>query len=179
MKKRIHPNLLVTLIIIFAGVPAYFLGRGTPVEDQPKHVNKEIREVVDQLNRKVSVAVPVQRIISMNPVFEESLGFIESRDLLVAATEASAEELSIPVIRFPEQPDLEEIKALNPDLILVSSNFPEVVKKLEKGTDSKKVGILAFNPETLEGTLELTTLLGKVTGRGNDDLKEKLLKQIQ
>jgi ABC-type Fe3+-hydroxamate transport system substrate-binding protein len=180
MKKRIHPNLLITLIIILAGVPAYFFGRGTPVEEQnAEKAHREIIEVIDQLNRKVAVSVPVQRIISLNPVFEESLGFIGAQDLLIASTSVSAEALNIPVIQFPEKPDPKEIKALNPDLILISSEYPNVVKILEQDMHVKEISVLAFNPEDLESSIELAELLGEITGRGAGKWKEKLLKKTE
>lgn len=120
--------------------------------------------VTDQLGRTVRLEEVPKRIISLAPSNTEILFALGLADRIVAVTDycnypPQAEEK--PSVGGFSTPNIEEIVAHSPDLILATSiHEKRVLPKLE----DKRLVVFALNPKTIDEVLEAITLVGKITG---------------
>jgi len=120
-------------------------------------------QVTDQLGRVVKLERIPQRIISLAPSNTEILFALDLGDRLVAVTNycnypPEAEEK--PSIGGYSTPNIEEIVALSPDLILATSiHEKRIIPQLE----AKGLTIFGVNPKTLDEVLVSITLVGEIT----------------
>jgi iron complex transport system substrate-binding protein len=123
------------------------------------------REVVDEAGRTVRIPQPVQRIVSLAPSLTETIYALGLQDRLVGDTD---------YCDYPEDaqkktkvggainPNLEEIAALRPDLVLMtkSLNRLDTVHAL----DSLRIPAYATDPHTVEDIVSSTKRLADVLG---------------
>jgi iron complex transport system substrate-binding protein len=121
--------------------------------------------VTDQLGRTVELQTThPQRIISLAPSHTETIYALGLSDRLVAVTDycnypPEAEEK--PSIGGFSTPNIEEVVAMDPDLVLATSiHETEIIPQLE----DKGLTVVALNPTTIEEVIASITLIGKVTG---------------
>ncbi|MCK4274305.1 MAG: ABC transporter substrate-binding protein [Dehalococcoidales bacterium] len=121
--------------------------------------------IIDQLGRTVTLETTnPQRIVSLAPSHTETLYALGLGDRLVAVTDycnypPEAEEK--PSIGGFSTPNIEEVVAMDPDLILATNiHEAEVIPQLE----AKGFTVVAVNPTTIDEVIESITLIGKVTG---------------
>ena len=121
-------------------------------------------EITDQLGRVVKLDRFPQRIISLAPSNTEILFALGLADRVVAVTDFCnypAEAKEKPSIGGFATPNIEEVVALSPDLILATNiHQDEVIPILER------LGLTVFtlNPNSLDEVLESISLVGGVTG---------------
>ena len=122
-------------------------------------------EIIDQLGRTVTLeTTDPQRIVSLAPSHTETLYALGLSDRLVAVTDycnypPEAEEK--PSIGGFSTPNIEEVVAMDPDLILATNiHESEVIPQLE----ANGFTVVAVNPTTIDEVIESITLIGKVTG---------------
>jgi len=129
-----------------------------------KEVTSYLIEVTDQLGRVVKLEGIPQRIVSLAPSNTEILFSLGLADKIVAVTDYCdypPEAKEKPSIGGFSTPNLEEVVALSPDLILATSiHEKRIIPQLE----GKGMTVFALNPKTLDEVLEAITLAGKVTG---------------
>ena len=124
--------------------------------------------ITDQLGRVVKLDNVPQRIISLAPGNTEILFALGLDDRLVAVTDycdypPQAEDK--PSIGGFSTPNIEEVVALSPDLILATSiHEKRIIPQLE----GKGLTVFALNPKTLDEVLESITLIGEITGKGEE-----------
>jgi iron complex transport system substrate-binding protein len=125
-------------------------------------------EVKDQLDRVVKLDKIPERIISLAPSNTEILFALGLADKVVGVTDycnypPQAQEK--PSVGGFSTPNIEEVIALSPDLILATSIHEErIMPQLEeKGTT-----VFALNPKTLDEVLESITLGGEITGKDEE-----------
>jgi iron complex transport system substrate-binding protein len=122
-------------------------------------------EIIDQLGRTVTLPTAPQKIISLAPSNTEILYALGLADNIVGVTDycnypPEAEEK--PSIGGFSTPNIEEVVAKGPDLVLAASiHETKVVPQLE----AKGLTVLSLNPKTIDQVLEAITLVGKVTGK--------------
>jgi iron complex transport system substrate-binding protein len=121
-------------------------------------------EITDQLGRVVRLENTPQRIVSLAPSNTEILFALGLADRVVGVTDYCdypPEAKTKTSIGGFSTPNIEEVVALSPDLILATSiHEKRVIPQLE----SKGLTVLALNPKTIDGVMEAITLTGKVTG---------------
>ncbi len=122
-------------------------------------------EIVDQLGRTVTLETTnPQRIVSLAPSHTETLYALGLGDRLVAVTDycnypPEAEEK--PSIGGFSTPNIEEVVAMDPDLILATSiHEAKVIAQLEE----LGLTIVAVDPTTIDEVIASITLIGKATG---------------
>ncbi len=121
-------------------------------------------EITDQLGRTVNFTPSPQRIISLAPSNTEILFALGLADRVVAVTDycnypPEAEEK--PSIGGFSTPNIEEIIALSPDLILATSIHE---KKIIPQLEARGITVFALDPKTIDEVLTAITLTGRVTG---------------
>ena len=154
MKKT---TILSGLLCLVLGLIA---GCSTPL---PK-TTSPLLEVTDQLGRKVGLEAIPQRIISLAPSNTEILFALGLAERVVAVTnycDYPAGAADKPSIGGFSTPNIEEIIALSPDLVLATSRHEDqIIPQLE----DKGITVFALNPETLDDVLASIALTGRITG---------------
>jgi len=120
-------------------------------------------EITDQLGRVVKLDKIPQRIISLAPSNTEILFALGLVDKVVGVTDYCnypPEAEGKPSIGGFSTPNIEEVIALSPDLILAASiHQKQVIPQLE----AKGMTVFALAPKTLDEVLEAITLVGEIT----------------
>lgn len=122
------------------------------------------KEFVDEAGRTVRIPQPVQRIISLSPSLTETVYALGLQDHLVGDTDYCdfpPDAQKKPKVGGAINPNLEQIVALKPDLILVTKlNRLETVNALEN------LGIPSYatDPHTVDGIISSTERLADILG---------------
>jgi len=120
--------------------------------------------VTDQLGRTVTIIGRPQRIISLAPSNTEIVYALGLADRLVARTDYDnypPEARDKPSIGGFSTPNIEQIVAMSPDLVLATSiHEGKIIPQLE----ARGLAIVALNPKTIDEVLTAINLVGKVTG---------------
>ncbi|MFC1966533.1 ABC transporter substrate-binding protein [Chloroflexota bacterium] len=157
---KIKLGMLCTIHLI-AAVALTFL---TSCASLPETTSPSPIEITDQLGRIVALDKPPQRIISLAPSNTEILYALGLADQVVAVTDYCNYPLEVkakPTIGGFSTPNIEEIVALSPDLVLATSMHEnKIIPQLE----GKGLTVLALNPKTIDDVLEAILLTGKVAG---------------
>ncbi|MDH4193134.1 MAG: cobalamin-binding protein [Nitrospirota bacterium] len=123
------------------------------------------RTFVDDLGRKLYLAKPPQRIVSLAPSITEILFAIGLNEEIVGVTEFCdfpPEALIKPKVGYAT-PNLEMIVGLQPQLVLAPRSFLRVdlLNKLEQ----LKIPTFILDPHTVEDIFAHIQLLGRMVGR--------------
>jgi iron complex transport system substrate-binding protein len=119
----------------------------------------------DDLQRRVTIRVPAQRIVSLAPSITETLFAIGAGAQVVGVTDYCtypAEARRKPRVGGIINPSIEAIIGLRPDLVIMSmeGNVRDDFRKLT----SLGVSVYVTNPRTLQGIYASMTQLGSITG---------------
>jgi len=130
----------------------------------PENTTPAPAQITDQLGRAVTINAIPQRIVSLAPSNTEILFALGLGDRIVGVTDYCTyppEAKKKPSIGGFSTPNIEEVIAKNPDLILAGDiHKDKVIPQLE----SKGLTVIALNPKTIDEVLAAITLVGKVTG---------------
>jgi iron complex transport system substrate-binding protein len=136
--------------------------------------------ITDQLGRNVTVPANPQRIVSLAPSNTEILYALGLEDKIVGVTDYCnypPEAKEKPSIGGFSTPNIEEVVAKNPDLVLAANiHIPKVVPQLE----ARGLTVVVFNPKNTEQILTAITLAGKATGKEkeaealNSDMEQRI-----
>jgi iron complex transport system substrate-binding protein len=158
-KKIIGVGLLIALL---AGLSLACTGKPgnlTPTTTAPGSIT-----VTDQLGRTVTIEGRPQRIISLAPSNTEIVYALGLGYRLVAVTDYDnypPEAENKPSIGGFSTPNIEQVVALSPDLVLAASiHEGKVISQLE----ATGLTIVALDPKTIDEVLAAINLVGQVTG---------------
>ena len=120
---------------------------------------------MDEVGRRVEIPVDVQRIVSLAPNLTETVYALGLEDRLVGDTnvcDTPPAAKSKPHVGDPQNPSVEAIVALHPDLVLATTS----INRLETADTLKKLGIAVYtsDPQTVRGMLESTEHMADVMG---------------
>jgi len=122
-------------------------------------------EVEDQMGRVVKLEKFPERIISLAPSNTEILFALGLGDKLVGVTDFCdypPEAQEKPKIGGFSTPNIEEVVALSPDLILAAQRHEaEIIPALE----GRGLTVFAVDPRSFDEILEAITLVGEITGQ--------------
>jgi len=136
--------------------------------------------ITDDLNREVTITKQPERIISLSPANTEILFALELGKKVVGITNicnypAQAQEKE--KIGDYNNPNLEKIIELEPDLILASHGNPtELIDQLER----LNYTVVGLNPKNIDDIISSITMVGKITGnvkesaRLTEEMEEKI-----
>ena len=128
-------------------------------------------EITDQLGRVVKLDRMPQRIVSLAPSNTEILFALGLADKLVGVTDYCnypPEAEDKPSIGGFSTPNIEQVVALSPDLVLATSiHQKQVIPNLEQ----RGITIFALAPKTLDEVLETITLVGEITDKKEEASK--------
>ncbi len=123
----------------------------------------EGRELVDQLGRKVAVAEPLTRVVSLVPSLTETSFEVGGGPVLVGATRFAtfpAAAALLPRVGSYVAPDIEKIVKLRPQLCLAirDGNPKASVERLE----ALGIPVYVFDPKSLEDVIDTVVRLGEL-----------------
>jgi len=124
-----------------------------------------MREWTDEVGRRVLVPALPQRIVSLAPSLTETIYALGAQQRLVGVTDYCdypPEARAKPRVGGVVNPNLEQIVALKPDLVLVTGaiNRRETMEALER----LGIAVYGSDPHTVEGVLESVRHIADVMG---------------
>jgi len=122
--------------------------------------------VTDDAGRRVTLAVPARRIVSLLPSFTEILFAIGAGERLVGRTtwcDYPPEALAVPSVGDGMPPSVEAVAARRPDLVVLYRSGPNVTA----AEQLERLGIrsVLFDLNRLEELGPVARRLGRLTGR--------------
>ncbi len=157
--KLLRLGAFCLILVILSGL---FISCSSPAEDEL--ISPSI-EITDQLGRVVTLENYPQRIVSIAPSNTEILFALGLDDRVVAVTDycdypPEAEEK--PSVGGFSTPNMEDLVAFNPDLILAASiHEKRIIPQLEE----RGLTVFALAPYNIEEVLEAIYLIGEITGK--------------
>jgi iron complex transport system substrate-binding protein len=123
------------------------------------------RTVTDEVGRAMKVPLEAKRIVSLAPNVTETIYALGLDDRLVGDTnvcDTPAAATSKPHVGNPQNPSLEAIVALHPDLVLATTS----INRLDTADALKNLGIPVYttDPETVRGMLDSVQHMADVIG---------------
>jgi len=136
------------------------------------------REVTDETGRRVAVPATVRRIVSLAPSLTETLFALGAAERIAGVTDYCdypPAALAKPKVGGAINPSLEQIVALQPDVVLATRalNRRETVEALER----LGIAVYATDPRSVEDTLESTRRLAALIGA--DEAGERLVTSLR
>jgi iron complex transport system substrate-binding protein len=122
-------------------------------------------KITDQLGRTVTLKTSSpQKIISLAPSNTEILFALGLGDRIVGVTDFCnypPEAATKPSIGNYNSPNIEEIIAKEPDLVLATEVHETTIAQLE----SRGITVVALSPKTIDEVIDSITMVGKITGQ--------------
>ena len=135
--------------------------------------------ITDQIGREIVFEKPAEKLVSSYYISTAILVSLGLEDNLIGI-EAKAETrglyslaasnlIDLPAIGTGKGVNIEEIAALEPDVVIVPKRLSDAVESFE----SLGIPVIVVNPETLDDFKECIAILAKITGA--DETAKKLL----
>jgi len=123
------------------------------------------RTVTDEVGRELKVPAEVKRIVTLAPNLTETIYALGLEDRLVGDTnfcDTPAAARSKPHVGDPQNPSIEAIVGLHPDLVLATTS----INTVETADALKRLGIAVYtsDPQTVRGMLDSTSHVADVIG---------------
>ena len=131
----------------------------------PSPAPNEMRDIADDLGRKLKIPVRVERVVSLAPNLTENIFAVGAGDRLVGVTSFCnypEDAQKIQKIGDTQTPNIETIIALKPQIVFVStaSQLETFMKTLE----AQNITVFVTNPKDLNGVLANLRQLGDIFG---------------
>lgn len=141
-------------------------------EDSESQANGEALSFTDATGREVSIEGPIESLVVIYPSDAEILSAIGAKDLIVGRGEYvnyPEELLDLPNVGSGQSLNLEEIVALDPDVVVfdILNHSEDQLKSLE---DAGLTVVTTAPTATSESIEENITFLGKLTGHEDEAL---------
>ena len=162
MSKKLV-SLFLALALVLACVPVMAEG---------------VTTVTDMTGREITLDGPATKIVALTASDVEIIYALGAGDALVGRGEYCdypAEVLEKPVVKSGAETNLEEILALEPDVVIMATmaQSKEQVEALEEAG----VKVVVSDAQNLEGVYTAITLIGRIVGK--DDEAAALVKEMQ
>lgn len=173
--KFISVLLIITLILSLAACSQQVKEDEKSVAPKSEDTAYPIK-VIDSYDREITIESEPKRVISIAPSITETIFVLGIGDRLVGRTDYCKypeEVKNIESIGSLQEPSIEKIIDLKPDLVIASTHFKkDVLKKLEE-VDIKVV--VFYGEESFDGVYEVIEKLGRVFNKqdkAKDTIKE-------
>jgi iron complex transport system substrate-binding protein len=167
MLAQIHLRIVQAVLIMACYV---FCGSAVRAQAETSDVHSSsakpaYREVVDDYGRAVRIPQPVQRIVSLAPSLTETIYALGLQDRLVGDTDycdypPDAQKKT--KVGGATNPNLEEIVALHPDLVLLTKNLNRL--ETVQALDSLGLASYATDAHTVRDIISSTERLADILG---------------
>ena len=136
------------------------------------------RELTDDAGRRVSLPVPVNRVISLAPNLTEIVFAIGAGDRLVGRTsycDFPAEAKAVAEVGDTLHPSLERLIALQPQVVLIST--ASQLEVFTQQLQNQNIAVFVTDPRDLEGVFRTIDQIGRILG--NTQQAEILIKNLR
>jgi iron complex transport system substrate-binding protein len=155
LTKASHGRLVVAIMtaLIFGATPCVFATPDTS------------RTITDEMGREMKVPAEVKRIVTLAPNLTETIYALGLEDRLVGDTnfcDTPEAAKSKPHVGDPQNPNLETIVGLHPDLVLATTS----INRVDTADALKQLGIAVYttDPETVRGMLDSVQHMAEAIG---------------
>lgn len=158
-----------------------FLFTNCKTENSNPTNNAPTREITDDLGRRVEIPEQVSRTVSLAPNLTEIVFAVGAGDRLVGVTtycDFPEEAKLIQKIGDTINPNVENIIALKPDVVLVST--ASQIETFTKTLEQRGIRVFVSDPNNLEGIYKTIYQTGEIFGTSErayelvDDLKRRV-----
>lgn len=175
MRYKLSLIVICITIILFSGC-------FEDTESEHAETEKEEEKLIltDHKKRKIELEKPVNNIVSVMPSATEMIYEMEIEEKLIGVTDYCIypqEATQKTSIGGFTDPNIEEVVALEPDLVLAGSQHQDEVEKWEE----MGIACLVLMPETFEEIYDSIRLIATASGTSNkgDKLVEEMKEQIE
>jgi iron complex transport system substrate-binding protein len=153
---------MLAVALAFTAAP-----RATHAATQAEAAHPAAHVVTDEVGRRVVLPAEIKRIVTLAPNLTETLYALGLGDRLAGDTDECdkpAAAKSKPHVGEPQNPSLEAIAALHPDLVLATTS----INRLETAVALERLGIPVYtsDPHTVGGMLDSTGRMAELIGAG-------------
>lgn len=168
----------LAFIYIFACLSIF---NGCKSENQQAQREVPMREITDDLGRRVKIPVRVERAVSLAPNLTEIVFSVGAGDKLVGVTsfcDYPEDAKKIQKIGDTMTPNIENIIALKPQIVFVST--ASQIETFTKTLDEQKIAYFVTNPQNLDGIYKSINQIGEVFGKEEKarELVDNLKKRV-
>ena len=138
-----------------------------PAEEEPEEVDTASTvTLTDMTGRKITLDAPAERVVALTAADCEILYALGAGDLLVGRGEYCdypAEVLDVPSVQSGYETNIEQIIALEPQVLLMSTmaQTEEQVQQLE----AAGIHVVVSDAQDIEGTYTAINMIGTLTGK--------------
>src|SRR5262249_33728436 len=155
------------LAIVVMGIGSHSFAQDPSAPSAPSNATPDtsFREVTDEIGRKIRIPRSIHRIVSLAPSITETLYALGLQEALVGDTDYCdypADAQHKPKVGGTNNPSIEAIAALHPDLVLVakSANRLETVRALA----DLNIPSFGLDPHTITDVITSTQRLADLLG---------------
>jgi len=135
-------------------------------------INVPLREITDDSGRSVKIPEKIERAVSLAPNLTEIVFAIGAGDRLIGVTtfcNFPAEARNIQKVSDTQTPNIENIIALKPQVVLVST--ASQMENFSKILDAQGITIFVTNPNSLDDIYKTVRQIGEIFGK-NDEARQ-------
>lgn len=173
-KKKYYGNFFALSCLIFCA----FFATNCQIENTATQSDTNVREVSDDLGRKIKIPAKIKRAVSLAPNLTESIFAVGAGEQLVGVTSFCnypAEAAKIQKVGDTISPNMETIIALKPQIVFVST--ASQIETFTKTLENQNIAVYVTNPKNLDGVLSNLRNLGDIFGTAAQT--EKLIGDLQ
>ncbi|SKC38265.1 ABC transporter substrate-binding protein [Maledivibacter halophilus] len=155
-------SIIIVLILSFSACSGQIKEDKKPIVSGTENDTYPIK-VIDSYNREVTIESEPMRVISVAPSITETIFVLEVEDRLVGRTDYCnypQEVENIESIGGLQNPNIEKIIDLKPDLVIASTHFEKAV--LEKLEEAGIKVVVFYGEESFDGVYEVMEKVGQV-----------------
>lgn len=164
----------------------FLLSTGCRNEIRPETNETQTREIIDELNRKITLPQNVTRAVSLAPSLTELVFAVGAGDKLVGVTTyCNYPEAAKRIQKVGDvlKPNIENIVALKPHVVFVStaSQLEAFTKTLER----QNISVFVTNPNSLEDIYKSLEKMGEIFGKQEkaevviENLRKRVAKVVE
>ena len=156
---RFRGKILIFLTFVFLFTNC----RNEPPKSQ---IVLQTREIADNLGHKIELPESIERAVSLAPNLTEIIFAVEAGDKLVGRTSYDnfpLEAQKIPTVGDTLNPNIENIIAMKPQIVLVST--ASQIETFTKQLEAQNIAIFVTNPNNLDDIYKTIYQIGKIFGK--------------
>lgn len=128
-----------------------------------------MRQITDDLGRSVKIPDKIERAVSLAPNLTEIVFAIKAGNRLVGRTSYDnfpAEAQAVPTVGDTINPNIENIIAAKPQIVLVST--ASQIETFTKQLEAQNIAVFVTNPNSLEDIYATVLKLGEIFGEQSE-----------
>jgi iron complex transport system substrate-binding protein len=146
--------------------------------NNPATGSQNVREFTDDVGRRVVIASPVERLVSLAPNLTEIVFAVDAGKSLVGVTrfcDYPPEAKNVQQVGDTLHPSMERIIALGPQVVLVST--ASQLENFTQQLDAHHIAVFVTDPHDLEGVFRSITQVAEILDRKNQG--DQLVNQLR